>query len=315
MRPSLVPAGAPELAGLLTAAALLCLVLYVLGWEQLERLSARRRVKSFVQDRVAPAAGGPEPRRSFNERVVEPLLAGIGRPLVRLTPATVLSSTRENLTQAGDPLALGPFLGIRFGCLVLGFFVAALLATSPELPAPLRVGAPFLGAAAGYMFPGMMLTSAVRGRQKRILKVLSSALEILAVSVEAGLAFDGAIAHVSQRLKGPLSEELRRMFVEFQMGRQRRQAMNDFAKRIGIPEVDRFVAAVIQAEAMGVPLSKALQDLAFELRTLHRQRAETAARTAPIKMMFPLVLLILPSLFIVILGPTIARVLGGVGGF
>ena len=130
---------------------------------------------------------------------------------------------------------------------------------------------------------------------------------MLALSADAGLAFDGAIAQVVLRWKNPLSEELRRLLLEFQMGRDRRQALRELARRTALPDVGRFVNAVIQADTLGVGLAKVLQDQALELRTKRRQRAEELARLAPVKMMFPMVLLIFPALFLVILGPAVPK--------
>src|SRR6266566_3804588 len=121
------------------------------------------------------------------------------------------------------------------------------------------------------------------------------------------VVIDGAIAQVVLRWKNPLSEELRRLLLEFQMGRDRRQALRELARRTALPDVGRFVNAVIQADTLGVGLAKVLQDQALELRTKRRQRAEELARLAPVKMMFPMVLLIFPALFLVILGPAFPR--------
>lgn len=132
---------------------------------------------------------------------------------------------------------------------------------------------------------------------------------MLALSTEAGLAFDGAISQVVQRRRNPFSDELRRLLLEFQMGRDRKEALRELARRTGLQDVARFTNAVIQADTLGVGLAKVLQDQAAELRVKRRQRAEELTRIAPIKMMFPMVLLIFPALFVVILGPAVPRLL------
>lgn len=306
-----LPPGVAELAGFLATAAFLSLILYYLRSGVGASATARRRINTFVKERPAGGAEGAE-SRPFRERVLRPILTTIAGPLLRFTPGTVLTSTRDQLTQAAIGLGAVEFLGLRFALAAVGLVIGSFVATSEDLPVWLRLLTPFIGVLLGYAILGMVLGSIVSRRQKAIRRVLAPTLEVLAVSIEAGLAFDGAVAHVSQRFRNPLSDELRRMFVEFQMGRTRRQALQDFAHRIGMPQVDRFVQTVIQGEAMGVPLSKALQDQALELRNAQRQAAEAAARTAPIKMMFPLVLMILPALFIIILGPTVANLLSGV---
>ncbi len=308
-----LPPGVPELAGLLVAAAALSLLLFYVKSGSAAGSSERRRMKAFVREHAV--AADAEEQRPFGERVVRPVLRTLAGPLLRLMPGTVLSSTRVQLIHAG--IGMGPveFLGLRGVAASLGLVLGSLAATSDDLPSWLRLLMPFISTALGYALPGVFLSRIVKTRQKRIRRALAPTLEMLSISIEAGLAFDGAIAHVAQRFKNPLSDELRRMFVEFQMGRTRRQALQDFAARIGVLQVNRFVQTVVQGEAMGVPLSRALQDQAIELRNAQRQAAEAAARTAPIKMMFPLVLLILPALFIIILGPTVATLLGGGLGF
>lgn len=310
---AVLPPGTSELAGLLVAAAGLSILLYYLRGQSTSSSKERRRMKTFVAGRAV--AQDPDAQRPFGDRVIRPILTTLAGPLLRLTPTTVIASTREQLIHAGVGMGPVEFLGVRAIVAAIGLVAGLLAATSEDLPPWLRLLLPFMTTALGYALPGVFLSRIVGGRQKTIRRALAPTLEMLSISIEAGLAFDGAIAHVSQRFKNPLSDELRRMFVEFQMGRTRRQALTDFSGRIGLLQVDRFVQTVIQGEAMGVPLSRALADQAVELRNAQRQAAESAARTAPIKMMFPLVLMILPALFIIILGPTVANLLGGGVGF
>jgi tight adherence protein C len=313
-----VPSGVPELAALLIIAAVLSFVLYYVS-NQGAAAAERRRTQAFVKSVGTQAAAPGDLSRPFRERVVQPVLQALAGPLLRLTPQSVLQQTQDLLAHAGDPLGIGAveLLGVRLALAVVGFVGATFLAlTNGDWPQALRILAPAIGAFIGYAIPGVLVQTAVSSRQRLIRRALPQTLEVLAISAEAGLAFDGAVAHVAQRFQGPLSDELRRVFLEFQMGRTRRQALNDFSRRIGLQEIDRFVQSLQQAEAMGAPISKVLQDQAQELRTSMRHRAEESARTAPIKMMFPLVLFILPALFLIILGPTIATVIsGGIGGF
>ena len=164
-----------------------------------------------------------------------------------------------------------------------------------------------IGGAAGFVTPGIAITMITRGRRKAMQRALIPSLDMLALSAEAGLAFDGAIAQVVLRWRNPLSDELRRLLLEFQMGRERKQALRGLARRTGLPDLLKFVNAVIQADTLGVGLAKVLADQALELRTKRRQRAEEQARIAPVKMMFPMVLLIFPALFVVILGPAVPK--------
>ena len=264
----------------------------------------RRRVLALIRD---AAVEPEEPTRATVLRRLARPLRGLGGPLLRILPARFLEQMRERLELAGAPISEAEFIGIRFAstagfALALGLIVF-LVRGGLESAA---IGGVF-GAAAGLSIPGFVLGSMARRRKNAIRKALVPTLDMLALSADAGLAFDGAIAQVVLRWKNPLSEELRRLLLEFQMGRDRRQALRELARRTDLPDVGRFVNAVIQADTLGVGLAKVLQDQALELRTKRRQRAEELARLAPVKMMFPMVLLIFPALFLVILGPAVPR--------
>lgn len=264
----------------------------------------RRRVLALIRD---AAVGSEEPTRPpVLLRLVRPL-RGLGDQLLRMLPARFLEQTREHLELAGAPISEAEFIGIRLAsiatlALALGPIVFLVRGGTESV-----VIGGVIGAAAGFAIPGFVLGSMARGRKNAIRRALVPTLDMLALSADAGLAFDGAIAQVVLRWKNPLSEELRRLLLEFQMGRDRRQALRELARRTALPDVGRFVNAVIQADTLGVGLAKVLQDQALELRTKRRQRAEELARLAPVKMMFPMVLLIFPALFLVILGPAVPR--------
>jgi len=297
-----------ELVGLLGTASALCLLLWVftisttISLESLER----RRIGTLTMD------AGPVDRtqgRSIWLRVVLPLISRLTRPFARIAPASMADNARQKLAQAGDPLGMDPagFLGLRIGlAMVCGaLFAAAAGATQRNLVLMLLVG--LIGLFFGYLVPGLLLSRAVGTRKRRILRALPSALDMLALSARAGMTFDGAVAQVVQRWDSPFSDDLRILLTEFRMGRDRREALRALAQRTGVPDVARFTNAVIQADSLGVPISRVLHDQALEMRTRRRQRAEESARKAPVKMLFPMVGLIFPALFVVILGPAVPR--------
>jgi tight adherence protein C len=243
--------------------------------------------------------------------MIMPFLRYITTPVARIAPEAMSEATRRKLAQAGDPFDFDPagFLGLRIG---LGIVFASLFAA---LAAVVSSGLLYLllvaliGVLLGYLIPGIVLDRMVKARQGEILRALPSALDMLALSARAGLTLDGAISQVVHRWDNPLCDELRRLLTEFRMGRDRRDAFRAMARRTGVPDVTRFTNAVIQADSLGVPVSKVLLDQAIEMRTRRRQRAEEAARKAPVKMLFPMVGLIFPALFVVILGPAVPRFL------
>jgi tight adherence protein C len=298
----------PELVGLLGTASALCLLLWAFSISTTFSLDAleRRRIGALSME---VGAADRTQGRSIWRRVVLPMLERLTRPFARIAPASMADSARQKLAQAGDPLGMDPagFLGLRIGlAMVCGaLFAAAAGALQRNLLLMLLVG--LIGLFFGYVVPGFVLGRAVSSRKRRILRALPSALDMLALSAKAGMTFDGAVAQVVQRWDNPFSDELRILLTEFRMGRDRREALRSLGQRTGVQDVVRFSNAVIQADSLGVPVSRVLHDQAIEMRTRRRQRAEESARKAPVKMLFPMVGLIFPALFVVILGPAVPR--------
>jgi len=311
-----VPRIAPELVGLLGAASVLTLLLWISEVASRFPSRQRRRLEYFVRG-LALTSPEHAKRRSIVQRIVVPTLRSAGRPLLRITPVGLVTATRQRLQSAGEPLGLGAveFLGVRAGMAMLGA-IAGLGAITTVTSEP---GAYPLGARAGlllgYAAPGVVVDRLAAKRKGLIRRALPAALDMLALSSEAGLSFDGAIGQVAHRWNTPLSDELRRLLVEFQMGRDRRDSLRELAQRTGVPELSRFAGAVIQADSLGVPLSRVLHEQSAEMRTRRRQQAEESAQKAPVKMLFPMVFFIFPALFVVVLGPAVPRLLSAFSAF
>ena len=290
--------------GLLGAMTAMMFVLWLNELTLSLRSGTRRRIRALISG-VGPEADGPA-RKPLLARLSGPLHS-IGRAVLRFLPVKSVEQTRHRLELAGEPIGAAEFVGLQCAAAVLiCVLLAAAVLTVTKNPQAGLVGAA-VGAAAGLALPGMVIGAMARSRKNAIRRALIPSLDMFALSAEAGLAFDGAITQVVQRWKNPLSDELRRLLLEFQMGRDRRQALRELARRTDVPDIGKFMNAVIQADTLGVGLAKVLQDQAIELRTKRRQRAEEQARLAPIKMMFPMVLLIFPALFVVILGPAVPK--------
>jgi tight adherence protein C len=156
-----------------------------------------------------------------------------------------------------------------------------------------------------YLLPTLWLSSQIRGRQAEIVKALPDALDLLTISVEAGLGFDAAMNKVAEKWSNELSVAFKRVIQEIQMGKLRREALRDMADRMDVSDVSSFVAAIIQADQLGVSIAKVLRIQSEQMRIRRRQRAEEKAHQAPVKMLFPMVFLIFPAILIVLLGPAI----------
>jgi tight adherence protein C len=160
----------------------------------------------------------------------------------------------------------------------------------------------------GYTAPSAAVAARASKRQKEIRKALSDTMDLLTISVEAGLGFDAALGQVVRNVPGPLSEEISRMLQEMQIGVARTEALRHLTDRTEVPELDGFVLSMIQADKYGVGVAKVLRAQATELRQKRRQRAEETAQKVPLKLLFPMIFMVLPAMFIVILGPGIIKI-------
>ena len=249
-----------------------------------------------------------ELQQPFLERTLRPLAASLSARMSRVASTSFSEKTEKRLALAGNPgdLRVADWLGIKaIGAIVGGILFFFLFGVVGLLGFPFLIGAllGLVGALFGYTAPEFWLGGRVKKRQKAILLLIPDALDLLTISVRAGLGFDAALGKVTEKLKGPLSEEFRRALAELRVGKARRDALRDIVTRTEVVPLTNFIGAIIQAEQLGVSISKVLQVQSEQLRIERRQRAEEMAAKAPIKMLFPLVGCIFPSLFIVILGP------------
>lgn len=269
------------------------------------------RLAQFGHDDVPDSLEKIELSLSFRDRVVVPLLRWISSILTRFTPQSQLDTARKLLDQAGMTTEPATFFASRIMFMVALFVVGVLVFVILRVtnPAPLNavlysVGLGFLG----YMLPVSSVNSRIRKRQQGIIRALPDALDLLVICVEAGLGFDQAIGKVYEKWENDLALAFGRVLKEIQLGKQRRDALRDMAERMDVPDVNAFIAAVIQADQLGVSMGKILRIQSDQMRVKRRQRAQEKAHQAPIKMMIPMVLLIFPSIWIVLLGPAIIQV-------
>jgi tight adherence protein C len=243
--------------------------------------------------------------QGFYDRIVLPFFNSVGKISQRFTPQATLQSTRRKLEMAGNPMRMDPsfFLTLRIILAVVfgGLIFIVFLVTGRNWVQGLALTVVFL--LLGFMFPDMWLSSRISRRQKGVFRAMPDALDLLTVCVEAGLGFDAAMSKVQEKWDNELALEFGRVIQEIRLGKLRRDALRDMAERIGVAELTSFVAAVIQSEQLGVSLAKVLRIQSDQMRVRRRQMAEEEAHRAPIKMIFPIALLIFPSILIVLLGP------------
>ena len=257
-----------------------------------------------------------ELQQPFSQRVLAPMMRTVLLALGRYGPKQSAERLRLSLQQAGNPGNLQPlqFSGIRMGLAILLFVSFAFVTFTQGMPLTQALMYTAIGAGVGYLLPGIWLGQQIKKRQKEITKSLPDALDLLCISVEAGLSFDQALGRVAEKWENQLCKEFKRMLSDIRLGRVRRDSLRDMSARCGVDDVQTFVSAVIQAEQLGVSMSRILRIQSDQMRLRRRQRAEEEAHKAPIKMLIPMAFLIFPSLFVVILGPAVPRLMKGLGG-
>lgn len=247
----------------------------------------------------------------FQERVLRPVLDKCGYAVRRFTPGAVLRTVEERMVQAGfhGKGHTGTFLGVMAVCALAFPTVALALGLALALPIRTIIGLVLPAAGLGLFIPWFRLAQKATARQQAIDLALPDAIDLLVVSVEAGLAFDMALAKVTEKMRGPLPDEFARALHEIRLGKQRPAALKDMAGRVGAGSLSSFIHTVVQGTQMGVSLGNMLRVQSERVRAERRQRAQEMAMKAPIKMLFPMVFFIFPALFVVLLGPAALRML------
>jgi tight adherence protein C len=299
----------------MNVAVLLAVVLVVIILAVLLVIAGIRapQASNPISDRLAEYSSREEPlsleeielSQHFYERIVLPIFNSVGQLASRFTPQATLESTTKRLETAGNPMSIDPafFLAMRFVLAVVfggGLFLVFMISGRNWLSG-LGISALFM--IIGYMFPSMWLSSRIGARQKSVFRAMPDALDLLTICVEAGLGFDSAMKKVHEKWEDELALEFGRVLQEINLGKLRREALKDMSERLQVSELTSFVAAVIQSEQLGVSMAKVLRIQSDQMRVRRRQMAEEEAHRAPIKMIFPIALLIFPSILIILLGP------------
>jgi tight adherence protein C len=305
---------ASSLAAILAGTAFLTIIgglIWQARWRQ-----AQDRLIMWVshsaEHRAVAVARASQSRRSLT---VPPAVQFFARWGTKLVPSAQAERLRRSLVLAGRPTTqhytrfVATKAGLAFGLFMVGFWLMLGLA-----PFATTVMVATTMAVTGFMLPGIWLGRVIKQRQHEIKKALPDALDLITIGVSAGLAFDGALGEVTEKWDNALSHEFGTLLGELRMGMGRRQALLNLADRTQVDEIQIMVSQLIQADELGMSLTETLLTLANQMRLRRRQAAEELAHKAAIKMLIPLVFLIFPALFIVILGPAAADMIGFVSG-
>jgi tight adherence protein C len=271
---------------------------------------ARQRLDALT--RGTPEQEAKTQREGVGTRLVGPMFGGITRGLGNLLPKSLLAGVERKLIIAGEPMTMNGFLTmiVVASSAAVGFGFLLIFAMGQGIGI-IQIGIMVGLGVIGFYMPFHIVTSRARQRQTAIIKSLPDAFDLITTCVEAGLGLDAALARVSEKVEGPFAQELSRSLRDIALGKQRKDALKELGDRTQVPDLMQFTNAVIQAETMGSSVGTVLRVQSDQLRVRRRQRAEEQAYKAPVKMLFPLVLCIFPTLFIVILGPAVITIMQG----
>ncbi len=273
-----------------------------------ERHGSIRRAANYGKNRRSTSIQAHE---GFGERVLEPLKMNLAKGVLKANPRASVAAVSTRLMGAGLGRKISPttFLAGK-GIGAVGGFLAGLFFGGIAAGGALGILAAIVAGVLGFIVPDMVVSLAARRRRDTIRAELPDALDLLAVSVEAGLAFDGAIAKLTEHMAGPLVDEFGLVLGEMRIGESRSNALQKMVQRVEAPEIASFVRAIIQADQLGISLGRILRVQATDTRNKRQAAAEEKAMKAPIKMLFPTALFIFPAMFIIILGPAFLNLEG-----
>lgn len=249
--------------------------------------------------------------KSFKDRVLSPLTGSVATSLVRFTPHSIRIAAEEKMVAAGGfgGLTVDEFLLLTGTLTAAVPMVISIVLMLAGFPAAQIMALGLLFAFIAAFFPFTLLNQKIAARKKSIQKDLPDVLDLLTVSVEAGLGFDGALAKLSEKMKGALVEEFTRVLQEIRMGVTRREALRNMGHRCGVEDLSLFTTSLVQADQLGVSIGQVLRVQSVSMREKRRQRAQEAGMKAPVKLLFPLVFFIFPTIFVVLLGPAVIQIM------
>jgi len=271
-------------------------------------IDMRRRA---LDGMVAAGSFSEELSQPFGQRVMSPLTSSAAASLMRFTPRSIRQLVESRLAMAGGFGNMGTDEFLLLG----GFLTVALPVITSGLLAFIGIAIPkvlafsLLALASGVSLPFLLLNRKIAARKLSMQRDLPDVLDLLTVSVEAGLGFDGALSKVAEKMKGALVDEFNRVLQEMRMGIQRREALHAMGLRCAVPDLSLFTSSLVQADQLGVSIGNVLRIQSAGMRDKRRQRAQEKAMKAPVKMMIPMVLFIFPTIFIVLLGPAVIQII------
>lgn len=273
-----------------------------------EKIEIQERIKKFIisNDKQSALIEG-----SLYERIFQPMLNGINGFIGRVTPKHYVEQLDKSLREAGNPknLNANSCISIQLGAIIIEIIgiISIWIAFAVPVSKIMLILASLIGLT--YIFPGIYLKQLIQERQHEIEKSLPDVIDLLTVSIEAGLSFDGAMSKLTEKMSGVLVSEFSIVLKEMKMGVSKRDALKSMIERVPLANLITFVGAIIQADQLGVSIGNVLRIQSNLMRQKRRQRASELAMKAPIKILFPMIFFIMPTIFIVLLGPVIIKLI------
>lgn len=300
------------LISLLAAFLIFSILYYIIKTKIVPDNQVHQRLRDLQGsgERVTTSHADELAKTPFLDRTIVPVLRKFEKFMVRFAPSGIHNTVENKLMLAGlsNTWSANGFITMWLISMGIFFCIAYIVTTRKATPYLQSLLFYWLSVAVGALLPFSMLNSRIQKRQKSIAKQLPEVLDLLSVSVQAGLSFDGALRKITDRSVGPLIEEFKRMQQDVRMGAPKARAMQAMAKRCDVDDLYLFVTAVIQAERLGTSMGKTLVNQADNMRERRRQKAKAEALKAPIKMVFPLVIFIFPAIFVVTLLPAVLSI-------
>jgi tight adherence protein C len=252
-----------------------------------------------------------ELQKTFEDRVLKPMLQTMSAFTQKYTPLKQRELTAKKLISAGRPLgwSAAEFISVQYSTAVILAIAAYILSSLSGATPKMQYMAVIWGFIGGYVLLYMFLKYNISRRHVGINKELPDILDLLTISIEAGMGFDAALQKVVQKSPGPLAQEFNQSLQEMRMGKTRKEALRDLGLRSEVSDLKNFVGAIIQADQLGVSMGNVLRTQSEQMRIIRKQRVEEKAMKAPIKMLLPLVIFIFPTIFLILLGPTLLQLM------
>jgi tight adherence protein C len=289
-----------------------CTVFWVLNVFFKEKIEIQQRIKKYVttNDRQLDHIEG-----TLYERLFQPMLGGLNGFIGRVTPKHYVEQLDKTFREAGNPMKLNASscIAMQIGAIILEIIgvISIWIAFAVPVFKVMLILAALIGLT--YIFPGIYLKQLIQERQHEIEKSLPDVIDLLTVSIEAGLSFDGAMAKLSEKMSGVLVSEFSIVLKEMKMGMAKRDALKSMIERVPVANLITFVGAIIQADQLGVSIGNVLRIQSNLMRQKRRQKASELAMKAPIKILFPMIFFIMPTIFIVLLGPVVINIMEAFG--